>query len=156
MILSENPKIEIIQGDCLTELNKMAEEKKFLTNSLQYDIILDDRRKADFLLFNMAQSRFGKFNRFPSINRNEPFLLEKNMPYKDLKKRKKYYKKYAKIHKDELKEYSRSKQREYYRMKHNIPVNLDIDYRKLRTENKNNLWKGLKTANIFIDKHQQI
>lgn len=51
-----------------------------LTKANKNAILLTDRRHTDFLSVNLAQSRFGKLNRIPSINRNAPFLLEGIMP----------------------------------------------------------------------------
>jgi hypothetical protein len=48
-----------------------------LTTPNNYDTILTDDRKAIFLSVKMAQSRFGRLNRLPIINRNAPFYLEK-------------------------------------------------------------------------------
>ena len=53
-----------------------------LTNSNNYDILLSDGKEADFSFKSKAQSRFKKTNRFLSINRNVPFLLEDDMKYK--------------------------------------------------------------------------
>ena len=58
-----------------------------LTNLSINDILLTDRRHTDFLSVNLAQSRFGKLNRIPSINRNAPFLLGGKM----ISRKEKYY-----------------------------------------------------------------
>ena len=50
-----------------------------LTNSNKYAILLSDGKEADFSFKSKAQSRFKKTNRFLSINRNVPFLLEGKM-----------------------------------------------------------------------------
>ena len=51
-----------------------------LTSPNSYDTLLTDDRRAIFLSVNLAQSRFGKLNRLPIINRNAPFYLEDRMP----------------------------------------------------------------------------
>ncbi len=52
-----------------------------LTNSNNYDILLDSERIADFLLpKNRVQSRLEKSNRFSLTAEMHPFLLEEKMP----------------------------------------------------------------------------
>lgn len=55
-----------------------------MTNTLINDILLDDGKEADFSFKSKAQSRFKKTNRFLSINRNVPFLLEDTMRKKNI------------------------------------------------------------------------
>jgi hypothetical protein len=76
------------------------------------------------------------------------------MPYKNLEKRKEYSKQYNKIHKEELKKYSRKKHKEYYRIKHNLSLSFIGDYRKLRAGSENNLWLGDKVG--YHGKHKWI
>ena len=48
-----------------------------LTNPPINDILLDDKRGTDFLLFkNRTQSRLEKLNRFSLVAEMRPFLLE--------------------------------------------------------------------------------
>lgn len=63
-----------------------------LTNLNNCDILLSDGKEADFSFKSKAQSRFRKPNRFLSINRNVPFLLEEYMLH-DLEKHKPVIKK---------------------------------------------------------------
>ena len=83
-----------------------------LTTPNSYDTILTDDRKAIFLSVNLAQSRLGKLNRLPIINRNAPFYLEDKMFDK-----KEYIKKYRETHKAEAKE---NKKRWYLEHKQHI------------------------------------
>ena len=91
-------------------------ENKILTSPNNYDTILTDDRQAIFLSVNLAQSRFGKLNRLPIINRNAPFYLEGIMTKKESQKKWKdthkeyilaYNKQYNNTHKKEMLEYQR-------------------------------------------------